>query len=165
MIAPIDVELSEEEIAQATGIGVRRHRNSAGYQMKHGVSPEVALNIDITGSLGELAFCKAVGFVWPATVDHFKLADVSHNIQVRTAVCKARKPPDGFGTLIVRADDDDRDNFVLVVGNPPHYRVMGWIPGGFAKQDRWIKAHADRPDAWFVPSSGLFTDLSEVSPK
>jgi hypothetical protein len=156
MIAPIDVELSNEENVHATRIGHQRYRHSAGYALKHGGGQADALKIDIVGALGELAFCKAVGFVWPP---------VRHDIQVRTAPCKAKRPPPGFGTLIVRADDDDRDRFVLVIGNAPHFRVVGWIGGWDAKRDRFIKQHADRPEAWFVPASDLHTDLTPVSPK
>jgi hypothetical protein len=43
------------------------------------------------------------------------------------------------GCLIVRDNDADDRQFVLVVGDPPVVRIAGYLRGGDAKRDKWLR--------------------------
>ena len=161
MKSPIRVVLTEPELEYATSIGELRHSECVkrGYQNKHGYSGEDA-GIDILGACGELAFCKGIGLEWEASINSFKAPDAGSDIQVRTSPCKAAVPPDNFGRLIVREEDNIDHRYVLVVGNPPNFVIKGWIRGSNARQDKWIRIESGRPPAWFVPFQELDDDLS-----
>jgi hypothetical protein len=66
-----------------------------------------------------------------------------------------------------------RQNRALVVGRIPTFRIVGWIPGKDAKQEKyWRTDIANREPAWFVPQANLrdiekliaAPELSEVTP-
>jgi hypothetical protein len=57
--------------------------------------------------------------------------------------------------LIVRPNDDDDARWILVTGQCPVYRVHGWIRGRDAKRHEWLRNHAGRPPAYFVPAYEL----------
>lgn len=44
--------------------------------------------------------------------------------------------------LVVHEEDADDDIFVLVTGTTPVFEVRGWIAGGKAKQERFLRPHA-----------------------
>jgi len=160
-VAPIDVTLTDDEVARSVKVAEKRNAASCTFTQRHGYVGD-PLAPDLPGAAGEAAFCKATGIVWSESVNTFKHADVRHNLQIRTAPCRAPKPPDGFGTLIVRDTDHPLDYFVLVAGRSPHFRVLGWISGADAKQDHWLRSESNRPPAWFVPNAALNKDLSEI---
>jgi hypothetical protein len=74
--------------------------------------------------------------------------DVGLHVEVR----QTRKED---GCLIVRPKDNTDADYFLVVGSFPYLRIVGWIEGGFAKDDDFIQAPAGRPPAYFVPQSAL----------
>ena len=156
---PIAVVLTDEEVGYARSIGRLRDESSEkyGFQNRHGC--EGGEEISFLGACGELAFCKAIGAEWSASNFSFKNPDHGRGIQVRTSSCKKLIPPDNFGNLIIRECDNDDHAFVLVVGNPPHFLIKGWIAGRGGKTDKWRTAYAGRPPAWFVPYKFLHTDL------
>jgi hypothetical protein len=162
--APIVVVLGAHELAYAWRIAKERTTSSAsrGYQNRHGYNGD-RLRIDLTGAAGELAGCNALGLPWPASVNTFKLPDAGRDIQIRTAPCRRVIPPHDFGTLIVRPDDPLDHRFVLVVGNPPHFVLKGWVLGREARVLGDWRAEAERPAAWFVPWWRLHTDLSWIA--
>jgi hypothetical protein len=162
LICPIAVVLTDIELYYARSVGRERHESSLafGFRDKHGCPG--GEDISLLGACGELAYCKAVGAEWSASIFSFKGADHGLNIQIRTSPCKKQIPPADFGNLIIRDDDNDDHYFVLVVGNPPHFLIKGWIAGRDAKVDKWKNNHAGRPPAWFVPHRHLHLDLSTL---
>jgi hypothetical protein len=158
-LAPLFVELDDDDIARsrrlATAWTVKNKRQNHGYDGDR-------MAISFPGALGECAFHKALGLVWAELTETYKMPDASWNIQIRTAPCKVERPPPGFGTLIVRHDDDPRDNYALVAGNCPYFVLLGWITGSGARQDHFVREEAGRPPAWFVPNSVLNKNLDEM---
>jgi hypothetical protein len=56
----------------------------------------------------------------------------------------------------VRDNDPSDRYYFLVVGEPPTFRVAGWIKGVDAKQDQWLRNPGKgRKQAWFVPQHHL----------
>lgn len=102
------------------------------------------------GAGGELAFCRALGLKWPATVNTFTaVPDVSPNWEVRTL----RKLP---GVKVVDTDPDDR-LVAWVRGKLPRYEIMGYIIAGGAKQHgEWRKDPGKRKrPIWLVPENRM----------
>lgn len=104
--------------------------------------------VHVEGAMGEAACAKALGTYNPMTVNTFKGPDIGKKIQVRT---RSRACYD----LIVRANDDDDEAFILVTGTCPKYTVRGWCWGREAKQARHLKNHGGHGEAWFVPAEHL----------
>jgi len=151
---PILVSLTEEEMATAKRVAEKRNSESitAGYKDKHGYVGD-RLIINITGAYGELVFCKGFNITWSESVNTFKAPDVGSDIQIRTMLSKWRK-------LTVRPDDDPKQRYVLVTGEPPNFRIEGWLYGYEAMQDKWEETYGGRPPAWFVPHTKLNHDFS-----
>jgi hypothetical protein len=105
--------------------------------------------VDIEGACGELAFCKCMGWYWPAHVNDLggKLGD-ANGVQVRTA-------SDPNDCLIVRRDNDPDQAYVLVVGHCPVYEIKGWMLGGDAMQEKYLRDPGGRGGAYFVPQADL----------
>ena len=146
-----DVELSPSEAFMAAAVGSFRQAESSYFNRKltHGVSADAdILSLHILGAAGELAVAKVLGRYWGGDVGSFKKADLGQSVQVRT---RSKHEYD----LIVRADDNPDDVYVLVTGTPTRLRVHGWIRGTDARRDEWIQTHGNRPPAWFVPQSAL----------
>jgi len=143
--------LTLPEILSATNVGVIRHYES----IKDGRKPDPTLNsstnwlfMDIEGALGELCVAKIRDRYFSATINNFKDADLGEDVQVRTT-------SNHDYSLIVRPKDDPNHFYFLVTGMSPTFCVRGWIKGSDAMQDKYLKAPNGRPQAWFVPQTGL----------
>ncbi len=150
----IEIVLAPMEIAIGRMVAVTRHYESIrqGLQDKHGFYGD-GLRIHIFGVLGEMAAAKAANLYWDASVNTFKTVGDVGDIEVRTRM------KDHYD-LIVRDDDKPNRFFVLVVfrgwvNGAPVFRVIGWMSGVEAKQDRWKKTYGDREAAYFVPQAAL----------
>lgn len=145
-----EVVLTWHEMAAAAAVGVQRQIRAmrSGLTDKHGLDPDNGWNVHIVGAQGEMAFCKATGVYWPASIDRFKLdADVGP--------CEIRTRTNHSYDLLIREDDADRP-FILVTCEPPVFRIHGWIKASEARShSEWVKTHGGREPAWFVPSSEL----------
>jgi hypothetical protein len=174
LVCPIDVVLNSKQVAYAERMGYLRYQNALTHNcgQDDGGSMDDALQRDIDGCYGELTFSVATGRAW---VDNFMLPDFGHNIQVRCAPCKAARSPEWFGRMILRPKilvwtgtkfvdkgDDPKDNFVLVTGNPPYFRIEGWEVGYKIMRQEFKRIEANRPWAWFVPKSHLRLDLWQI---
>lgn len=148
----IDVSLTWYECRLAASVGLDRYVMAMrdGRQDAHGfVGDEVeGLKLHVNGACGELAYAKATGLYWPATVDCFKTPDLGSNLQVRV---RSSEKYD----LIVRCSDDDEHVFAMVTGLMPRFKVWGELIGSEAKQERWKHAYGGRPQAYFVPKEFL----------
>jgi hypothetical protein len=145
------VRLSPEEVAMAASVAIHRGIDAIVHNRKnqHGFIGN-GWTENIEGYGAELAVSKALNLYYSAGAGKgFKGADVSEKIQVRWA------SQDNY-RLIVRAPDQTDHVYVLVTGEAPEYNIKGFIPGQYAKQDKYYSNPGNgRPDAWWVPQSDL----------
>lgn len=145
------VTLSLEEIAMAASVAVHRGIDAIKYdrQNQHGFQGN-GWTENIEGYGAELAVAKVLNVYYSAGAGKgFKGADVSDKIQVRWASQSNYR-------LIVRAPDQTDHVYVLVTGEAPTYDIKGFIPGQYAKTDKYKDNPGNgRPDAWWVPQSDL----------
>jgi hypothetical protein len=128
----ITVYLSPSEEAWAHRIGQQRFA-TVERQKLHARWGNATAEQQIIGAKGELAFCKALGLIWPAYVDTFDaVADVPPNWEVR-AQTKSRMLPVKADTKKKAGDPDDRLVAAVFVA-PPKYEVIGYIRAGGAKK-------------------------------
>lgn len=139
---------AEQLIAQTVGLMRQASVSRNGWANKHGRADGGEEADHILGAAGEMAAAKVLGRYWGGDVNTFKRADIGHSVQVKT---RSRHDWD----LIVRPDDDDGAFFILVTGSPTDLRVHGWMRGGEAKRDIWLKPYGGRPPAYFVPQAVL----------
>jgi hypothetical protein len=105
------------------------------------------------GQCGELTVSRALGVPYEPKVEQGPYAnhrdgDVA-GFQVRTTELP-------YGCLIIRRRDVDvlRHPFVLVVGSPPTFRIVGWIWGRAGALTEYWRTDVPLP-AWFVPQAYL----------
>jgi hypothetical protein len=107
------------------------------------------LEHNVLGACGEMVVCKALGWFWSPSVNTFhRVADIGRNVEARTT---SRQD----GCLIVRDNDPDDRYYVLVIGEAPAFHIAGWIKGGDAKRDEWLRDPGLKRSAWFVPQDKL----------
>lgn len=106
---------------------------------------------EIEGSCGELALAKATRSFWsgPIGLDAAdrvmaKRYDVGQ-VQVRTRTDPA---------LIIDQRDNPDDIFILVMGETPHFRIMGWIEAREAQQEKYWCSEMPHPN-FKVPLADL----------
>lgn len=152
----MNVTLSWDEVRYAGAIGFERALTSArdGRQERLAGNRSAYRNRTwtehIEGACAELAFAKARGLYWDASVNRFRGdgGDVG-DIQVRSVANVQRR-------LLVRMGDPDDAVFVLVVGVTPSYTIAGWLWGREAKQDEFLTDAGNYgQQAYFVPADRL----------
>ena len=74
----IDIDLNEDEMARAERTAHLRQDEAvkAGRPDRHGYDGKDGYKIHLLGCAGELAFCKALGVPWPASVNTFQQPDL-----------------------------------------------------------------------------------------
>ena len=95
----------------------------------------------------EMAVARSLGIAnFTPTANTFKsMADVGENIEVKWTSWID-------GHLIVTPKDRDTDIAVLVVGDCPKFKVIGWIPMVIAKKPRFKHS---KMDAWWISQINL----------
>jgi hypothetical protein len=153
----LKVTLNSYEVGGGVRVGGSRHYHAlkANKPDCHGFDGD-GWGAHIEGALGEQAVAKALNIYWDGSVNTWKAEDLA-GIQVRTR-------REHWHDLIVRPDDSDASAWVLVTGKEGDYIVRGWIAGGEAKRQEWLKDHGQRPKAYFVPQSAL-RPLAELKRK
>lgn len=145
------VKLNWAEIAMCAGVGVRRKVESLRTSLSplHKFSAHSGFEIDIQGACGEYAVAKFLGLPWNGSVGSFKNPDVGR-WQVRTRVS------DRYRGLVLRSNDKDEDDTILVTGAVPEFTVVGWINNGKGKRIAESKVlQQGRPPALIVPEEKL----------
>ena len=147
--SPVQVALTLAEVHFAVTTGAKRQLEAMrmGLKDRYGAKPSEAWGIHIEGAAGEMAVAKALGIYWQAGVNTFHDPDVG-DLQVRT---RSRHDYE----LIVRENDNDKADFVLVTGRIPTFQVIGYIRGRDAKRSEWLRTHGGRAPAYFVPQAAL----------
>ena len=140
------VTLNRLEVEVATVVGTARQRRASeqGFRERSHVSTDKRLGLDVQGAAAELAASKYLRLVWNFGCEGAKEeADLYPNVEVRTTRHLG-------GRLIVRPQDIDDRPYVLVVGELPTFRVVGWAYGHEAKRE---EPRAD--GSHWLPQSGL----------
>ncbi len=156
------VSLTQYECEMAAAVGIHRQIQAIYKKLpdKHGCDPEDGFKIHVLGACGELVLAKALDRHWPGSVNtHKEGADVGTRFQVRTRTKT-------WHDLIVRPDDRVTDVFVLVLGVPPHFEIVGWVVGEDARVKGQWKDYGKRGAfAWFVNRADLrpFEELKELT--
>lgn len=152
---PIVVRLAPFELEMAAMVGGRRQNEAfaRGLGEKYNGNGQDekgdAYDRHIVGVAGEIAVARVLDKYWNGSVNTFKVgADVGDSIQVRT------RRRSGYD-LVVRGNDRDDDYFVLVIEQMPALKVMGWMRGGAAKEERWLQSYGGGARAYFVPATEL----------
>ena len=154
----MEISLTKSECMVAMSVGSMRNLLAIFDNRRTDYGTGQHWQIHIEGACGEAAVAKALGIHNPWSINNFDGADLGRNIQVRTR-------SEHHYDLIVRASDKNNDVFVLVTGKAPHYQAHGWMFGGAAKQDEWLKDYGNHGPAWFVPQDALapLCDIPEGS--
>ena len=143
----MNITLEPYEIIMGAMVGVRRRVSSIAKKLDRGSTQGDPWGIDVEGALAEVAVAKALGIYFSGSVDTYKSPDLV-GIQVRWT-------PLDQGRLIVRDNDCDNENYILVTGTCPNYKISGWIEGFNAKDSQYISAPNGRSAAYFVPQESL----------
>lgn len=104
-------------------------------------------HIDIEGACAEMAFARLHDRYWSAAWDSFKEPDVGP-IQIRHTDLD-------YGCLVLRPADADDEQFALVVGATPTFKVIGWIKCIDGKQPQWQHGTDTSEPYWRVPQDDL----------
>jgi hypothetical protein len=146
----ICVLLNPHELYLAAMVGVQRQIAALRRNLpdRHGYDGHDGWTVHIEGACGELAVARVCGQYWGGSINTFhSKADVG-KVEVRTR-------SEHHYELLVRKDDPDDRNFVLVTGRSPEFQVHGWFPSRDAKRNQWLATHGNRPAAYFVPTPML----------
>jgi hypothetical protein len=145
----IEVVLNKNEIYIAAIVGIRRNITSMDSSSCNEVkNKDFGWHTDIEAACAELALAKGLGVYWDYSVNTFKKPDVGYR-QCRHAQELNKK-------LIVRPKDKELDNFWLVLGTTPKFKIVGWIFGSEAKTEKYAyKGFNGMPDCWMVPQDAL----------
>jgi len=147
------VTMSLAEMISGASLGVIRHHNSSmrGSEFSAGFTEDkrTVLDIHTQGAMGEICVAKVMDRYPKFSVDTFKAADISENVQVRTSLRHEAR-------LRILPNDNPEHYYVLVTGTGPVYCVRGWIKGSEGRQEEYISAPNNRPPAYFVPQDKLY---------
>lgn len=147
----MNVKLNWAEIAMCAGVGVRRKVESLRTSLSplHKFAGHVGFEIDIQGACGELAAAKSLGLYWDGSVGSFKKNDLA-GWQVRTRIS------DRYRGLVLRENDRDEHNTILVTGGVPEFNIVGWINNGKGKKAAEKRVlQRGRPPVFLVPEESL----------
>jgi hypothetical protein len=117
--------LDPYEWAQASEVGRERDASSKaqGQQGRAGQSSDRSLQNHIDGAAAELAVCIALGLPWAAHIDTY-LTEPDVEVPWLGAVEVKWTASTG---LIVRENEQREQIHVLVTGNGPVKRIVGWL--------------------------------------
>jgi hypothetical protein len=153
------IELTGREISVAASIAVFRQIACFKRQMRQAASHPRDRDWQdaIEGALGECAFAKLHGFYWDCSVNTFRRGGDVAGWEVRTHWF------DGPGAaMLIRPNDADDRRYALMQGCNGAYRYRGWILGGDAKRDKWLRTAGEndrRPPCYWVPVDQLQIEL------
>lgn len=112
----------------------------------------------VEGAIAEIAAAKALDVFWSgAAGDDYRRTKASGGdvgrLEVRLRIDSCLNQ---HKRLIIQGRDTDADDFLLLVGRAPTYRLVGWINAGEAKRHpEWIQNPGNFGPAWFVPQENL----------
>jgi hypothetical protein len=145
----ISIPLTSNELVAAGTIGVLRRVSSLQNKRADRNLGPSDWSADIDGAAAEMALAKYLNVFCVPLINSFKAADVD-GYQVRSTT-RAN------GRMIIRPDDKDEDDFILVITKAPIFILVGTINCKAGKMDEFWEQ-----DAWWVPQDRL-GDLPQQS--
>jgi hypothetical protein len=145
------VKLGYSELVIGAIVGCLRHIEAVvrGRKDQHGFEGD-GWGAHIEGAFAEMAAAKALNLYWDAPLNTF---NDPHRGDVGLYEVRRRSRQDY--DVLIRPRDADSKVHIAVFGSAPRFRVAGWLLGHEAKQDKWLRPHADRTPAWFIPQGEL----------
>jgi len=145
----IEVTLTPSELFVSSHVGCLRHISSIQRKLPNIVAgSKDDWNSDVDGASAEMAVAKHLGVYWNQSVNAGKAPDVLE-YQIRSTSHRN-------GCLIIRERDKVDATYILVITNPPIFKIIGSIHSTIAKQDKyWRKADDMGVGAWWVPQCDL----------
>ena len=125
------VKLNGIELMIGAFVGASRKVGSRKSGLTDGMraGKDKAWDIDIEGSLGEIAVAKYLNCYWQGGVNTFKKQDIVGYQVRRTQYIPA--------SLRGQTNDKDDDIFILVTGTSPNFNIVGWAYGRDIKQKKY----------------------------
>lgn len=123
-----DVPLTWHELHRGADVGVLRNLTAwrNGMRSTYGEHPtDGRWERHVNGAIGEQVIAKALGLYWQPNIGGRDVEGDVGRWQVRTSARRG---------LIIREGDLDEAPFVLVVGTPPRFTIVGWLYGYEARQ-------------------------------
>lgn len=162
MSRTLTVKFNRHEVRLAAMAGVERRINAIAKQRPgfHGIDGRSnEWQIDIVGSLGELAVAKALNLYWEPVTDK-KLKSLPGDVEGY----QVRSTRHQSGKLIVYKTDSDEAPFILAVVREPEVLLAGWVYGKEAKSMVAPKSGATAPEFW-IPQDSLrpMSELLEIA--
>lgn len=152
LIQSTRVVLDPSQVKTAYAVAQARHQDALkdGRRDQHGFKGS-SIKIHREGALGELAVSLYFGVEWSRSVGEFHRAGTS---DVAGYEVKTRSKP--YYDLLMRPDIRPDEASILVIGQCPEFRLIGWFDAGHCKRPEWWQTYDERPGAWFVPQSALY---------
>lgn len=155
------VELSHDEYVSGMLLAIHRMVESDLQDLGAKANATRTMDKDVQGILGELAFCKAMGWGIDVvarnqarTIQEKRAGDIG-KYEVRATTGLASQ--NGFSCrLIARNSDEAGKIFVLVIGVGRVHEVAGWLYGSEIKSERYLsKGQEGRPPCYMAPPESL----------
>jgi hypothetical protein len=149
--------LTPEEDALANWIASLRNGNSTragdvpAYGAPANTDADAALMANVIGARGEIAVARLLDLFPNLSVYHQEKRTGGYDLGHRVCVRSAQKR---FGLLVRPADTPD-GRYVATVVDGLEVRVTGWMEGGEAMQEKWLRAPGGRPPCYLVPEASL----------
>lgn len=144
------VRLDAMEMRLAGLVAVERRTESICSGRNKNVHAEKSdLGTDFEGCAAEMAVAKYLGVYWYPGVNTFKAPDVGACIQVRST-------PYRSGHLIIRDNDTvPQHRTVLVITQPPYFKLVGWAFVGEVRRGERRPADDRGVAGWWFPQDRL----------
>ena len=139
------VSLNANEVLVASYVGMRRNAEAQFKGRKNrfpNAKPGDGWGRHIEAAHAELVVAKALGLYWGFGVNTFCSADIADTrIEVRWT----------HTHQTIKVKDEDADDMIVVgvIGESPHYEIIGWVRVSDAKIDKFLYPHD--PPCYFVP--------------
>ncbi len=145
------VELSKEQVAEASGVGAgRQNMDSAlGYRDGRATRHQSSMQIHMDGAIGEYAVHSSSGRAWTGRrLGCFKSVSDVEGAEVRTTRY-------GSGGLLLKPADDPNKVFILVIltmneDGSARCRIVGAMLAGDGMKPKYWRTDIPVP-AWIVP--------------
>lgn len=157
----IEVELSSDEIWQSLVVAAsrkiasdrRRSSDKASRRDEH-YSETRTWDQEIESAAAELAVARWRNRYWWGACFRRKTAGSD------AGSAQVRWTQHDTGHLILYEEDAASNVYVFVVGRTPTMKIVGWIYGHEARQQRYWRSTGVKCPSWWVPQS----DLRQVRP-
>lgn len=141
-----DILFDKRDKQIATEVGVARF--DASGHLKNNGGMFKSLEHDLQAAAAEYAFAFFSGLEWHTEVNRFEKPDVG--------IWEVRNRWSHKKLLRIYPKDIEDQPYVLVTGKMPLMRIVGWIWGREAKQDKyWGQIEPEREPMFYIPHADL----------